>query len=45
MIRMMRGGNPKKLIRPTEAMKDRGGFPGKWGGREGSEILTKKIPH
>jgi signal recognition particle subunit SRP54 len=28
MMRMMKGGNQKKLMRQMEAMKGRGGFPG-----------------
>ena len=28
MMRMMRGGNQKKLMRQMEAMKSKGGFPG-----------------
>jgi hypothetical protein len=29
MLKMMRGGNQKKLMRQMEAMKGKGGFPGK----------------
>jgi signal recognition particle subunit SRP54 len=28
MMKMMRGGNQKKLMRQMEAMKGKGGFPG-----------------
>jgi hypothetical protein len=28
MMRMMKGGNQKKLIRQMEAIKGKGGFPG-----------------
>jgi signal recognition particle subunit SRP54 len=28
MMRMMKGGNQKKLMRQMEAMKGKGGFPG-----------------
>ena len=28
MMRMMKGGNQRKLMRQMEAMKGRGGFPG-----------------
>lgn len=28
MMRIMKGGNQKKLMRQMEAMKGRGGFPG-----------------
>jgi len=28
MMKMMKGGGGKKMMRQMEAMKDRGGFPG-----------------
>jgi signal recognition particle subunit SRP54 len=29
MMKMMKGGNQKKLMRQMEAMKGKGGFPGR----------------